>query len=147
MILDDVRYATDPSVTAGACPDVLGVIGGSNITVADNAINDPQNVGSYRNFDDTKDLYIHGVLMALNTSFGVENYSGGPSSANGCEGSTSGRGCLYLSGGPIQESRGAVGLLSGEGYVKRYSYDRCAVVSPPPYFPRRGASSITDTTR
>ena len=27
---------------------------------------------------------------------------------------------------------------SGEGYVKRYSYDRCAVVNPPPYFPTTG---------
>ncbi len=28
--------------------------------------------------------------------------------------------------------------MSGEGYVKRYSYDRCAVINPPPYFPTTG---------
>lgn len=41
--------------------------------------------------------------------------------ANGCEGNPSGRGCLYLHGGLIQESRGPVGLVNGSGYVKRYS--------------------------
>lgn len=49
-----------------------------------------------------------------------------------------GRGCLYLTGGVIQEARGAVGLLSGEGYVKRYSYDHCAETISPPYFPTIG---------
>ena len=76
--------------------------------------------------------------MALATSFGAENYGTGPTNANGCEGNPSGRGCLYLYGGLIQESRGAVGLVSGNGYVKRYSYDHCAVVNPPPYFPTTG---------
>jgi hypothetical protein len=49
-----------------------------------------------------------------------------------------GRGCLFLTGGIIQEARGAVGLSSVEGFSKRYSYDRCAVVNPPPYFPTTG---------
>ncbi len=33
---------------------------------------------------------------------------------------------------------GAVGTSGGTGYTKRYSYDRCAVVAPPPYFPTTG---------
>lgn len=148
VILDDQRYATDPSVTnaVGAptvCPDVLGVIAGNNITVADNAINNPPNVSSsgtasYKTMDDTKDLFLHGTMMAINTSFGVENYDQGASDAMDCEGTNGGRGCLYLTGGLIQERRGAVGLLSGEGYIKRYSYDRCALASPPPFFPTTG---------
>jgi hypothetical protein len=142
VILDDQRYATDPSVTsavgAPSCPDVLGVIAGNNITIADNALNDPPNVGSYKTMDDTKDLFIHGTMMAINTSFDVENYGSGPNNAMDCEGTNNGRGCLYLTGGLIQQARGAVGLLSGEGYIKRYSYDRCAVQSPPPYFPTTG---------
>jgi hypothetical protein len=148
VILDDQRYATDPSVTnaVGAptvCPDVLGVIAGANITVADNAINNPPNVSTtstanYKTMDDTKDLFLHGTMMALNESFGVENYSSGANNAMDCEGTNGGRGCLYLTGGLIQERRGAVGLLSGEGYIKRYSYDRCALSSPPPFFPTTG---------
>jgi hypothetical protein len=44
-------------------------------------------------------------------------------------------------GGIIQQARGAVGQSSGgyaTGYVKRYSYDRCALYNPPPYFPTTG---------
>jgi hypothetical protein len=142
VILDDQRYATDPSVSAppGAvpCPDMLGIISANNITVADNALQDPPDVGTFRNQDDTKDIFIHGVMMAINTSFGVEKYDQGPANANDCEGTNSGRGCLYLNGGLIQERRGAVGLVSGEGFIKRYSYDRCALSNPPPYFPTTG---------
>jgi hypothetical protein len=49
-----------------------------------------------------------------------------------------GRGCIFLSGGLIQKSRGAVGTSNGTGYAKRYTYDHCAVVNPPPYFPTTG---------
>jgi hypothetical protein len=118
---------------------MLGIIAANNITIADNALNDPVPVsGGYRNEATTQDLFIHGVLMAINTSFGVENYSSGPNNATGCQGTNNGRGCLFLNGGLIQESRGAVGLTSGEGYIKRYSYDHCAVSNPPPYFPTTG---------
>lgn len=136
IYLDDVRYATDPAT--GVCNDMLGVISGDNIVVADNAINDPPNANGNRNVDDTKDMYLHGVQMALNESFTVENYDSGPTNVNDCEGNNVGRGCLYLLGGLIQERRGAVGLTSGQGYIKRYSYDRCAVQIPPPYFPTTG---------
>jgi hypothetical protein len=141
VILDDVRYSSDPA--AGACNDMLGLLAGTNIVVADNALLTPQKVkwsGTHvtRNMDDTKDAYIHGVMMALNTSFTVQDYDEGPDNVNDCEGNNNGRGCLYLSGGLIQKERGAVGLLGGEGYTKRYSYDRCAVVTPPPYFPTTG---------
>jgi hypothetical protein len=137
VVLDDVRYATDPSL--GTCADMLGIIAANNITVADNSLQDPPNVnGAYRNEDDTKDVFIHGVMMALNTSFGVENYNAGPNNAMDCEGTNGGRGCLYLNGGLIQERRGAVGLTDGTGFIKRYSYDRCAVSNPPPFFPTTG---------
>lgn len=55
-----------------------------------------------------------------------------------CEATVWGRGCLYLTGGIIQDTRGAVGLASGRGYLKRYAYDQCAAVDPPPYFPTTG---------
>lgn len=137
VLLDDLRYATDPSTVR--CADILGLLAGTNITVADNALLGAQNITSaWRNFDDTKDVFLHGVLMALNTSFGAENFASGPQNANGCEGVANGRGCFYLTGGVIQESRGAVGTTSGYGYIKRYSYDRCARYRPPPYFPTTG---------
>jgi len=142
VYLDDVRYANDPA--NGVCIDILGTISGENSYVAYNSINSPPPIkvsstpNQYRSFDDTPSLDLHDVVMALGTSFSVEHYDQGPQSAITCGTTTSGRGCLNLTGGLIQNNRGAVGLTSGEGYIKRYSYDRCAVSNPPPYFPTTG---------
>ena len=141
VILDDLRYANDPA--NGRCIDILGIIAGANAIVADNSLNSPEYIrtssgGLIKSIDDTPDLYLHAVIMALGTSFQVQNFSSGPTNANGCQGTADGRGCLYLTGGLIQNNRGAVGLVSGQGFIKRYSYDRCAVVNPPPYFPTTG---------
>jgi len=138
-ILRDTKYVTDPSLN-NCTADMLGIIASNDIFVADNALQDPLNVSGvgYRNMDDTKDVFVHGVMMALNTAFGVENYSAGPNNANDCEGINNGRGCLYLTGGIIQQQRGAVGLSDGTGFAKRYSYDKCALYNPPPYFPTTG---------
>lgn len=141
-LLDDLRYASDPS--NGRCADILGMISDRDIVVSNNALLSPPdidpagNVELWRNLDDTKDVYLHAVLMALSTSFTVQGYNQAPTNANGCEGTSNGRGCLYLMGGLIQEVRGAVGTTAGHGYIKRYSYDRCAAANPPPYFPTTG---------
>jgi hypothetical protein len=140
VILDDIRYANDPAL--GQCVDILGMIAGANMIVADNALNTPELIktgpDTWKALDETQDLYIHSVVMALSTSFQVENYSLGPTTGNGCQGSTNARGCLFVTGGIIQANRGAVGQVNGRGFVKRYSYDRCAAVRPPPYFPTTG---------
>ncbi|MGH7688947.1 MAG: hypothetical protein ACREN3_05020, partial [Gemmatimonadaceae bacterium] len=113
VLLDDLRYADDPA--QGQCADALGLISGNDIVVADNAINTPQFTGSgYQSLDDSQGLYVQAVLMALNTSFRVQNYGSGPSSAINCQGRWVGRGCLYLTGGVIQQSRGPVGASSGQ---------------------------------
>jgi hypothetical protein len=142
VLLDDVRYANDP--VKGVCLDMLGLISDRDIVIADNALNTPPAVtagkknSKYFSLDDTKDYYLHGVLMALGTAFRVEDYDQGPTDVNDCSGADNGRGCIYLSGGIIQKERGPVGTSSGTGYSKRYSYDHCAVVTPPPYFPTTG---------
>lgn len=141
VLLDDIRYAHDPSLNT--CSDVLGLIADNDIVVADNGINTPQNVnpgGStiYRSLDDTQDMYIQAVTMALNTSFRVQNFLSGPTTALNCQGTIVGRGCLYVTGGIIQVTRGPVGTGAGTGYVKQYSYDACAGQYPPPYFPTTG---------
>jgi hypothetical protein len=119
------------------------MISGDNVVVADNSLNTPQWTKSggsptIKSLDDTPDLYIHSVIMALGTSFEVENYSSYVTNSSNCQGTSDGRGCLYLTGGLIQNNRGAVGQADGHGYIKRYSYDRCAVMNPPPYFPTTG---------
>jgi hypothetical protein len=55
-----------------------------------------------------------------------------------CQNALFGRGCLFLTGGIIQRTRGAVGTSGGTGYLKRYTYDACAYTDPPPYFPTTG---------
>ncbi len=142
VLLDDTRYASDPK--DGDCSDILGLIASKDIDVADNALNTPQNANGRRNFDDTKDFNVHAVMMALGSSFRVEDYNLGVAHVNGCEGTKVERGCLYLAGGIIQSARGAVGqTVSGgaTGFSKRYSYDRCASREGPPYYPTTGRYS------
>lgn len=149
VVLDDLRYANDPG--AGRCEDILGIISARNVTIADNAINTPQDVDpsgavTWRSLDDTKDLFLHSVVMALQTSFRAQDYDQAPFDATNCEGKANGRGCLYLTGGIIMDTRGAVGTSLGAGYIKRYSYDRCAEKSPPPYFPTTGRFTDNEYT-
>ena len=138
ILLDDIRYANDP--VKGVCRDILGLIADKDIVIADNAINTPQLITSslYDMMDDTKDIDIHAVMMAMGTSFRVENYNTAPTALNNCGSTVNGRGCINLSGGIIQLNRGPVGQSNGTGFSKRYTYDHCAVVNPPPYFPTTG---------
>jgi hypothetical protein len=144
IIGDDVTYVTNPA--AGTCVDMLGVFSATNIVVADNLINAPTRVendgsGTYYTLDNDVHEFIHGVLLALN-NFTVDRYNQGPDATStgreNCETTNKGRGCLYLTGGIIQEARGAVGTAAGFGNLKRYSYDACAFSNPPPYFPTTG---------
>jgi hypothetical protein len=139
IIADDVRYETNPG--AANCADILGLFSGGNIVVADNLVNDPApgvaSVSPRRSWDETPDLFLDGFVLALGT-FAAENYNKGSRNAEACGAASSGRGCLFVNGGVIQTSRGAVGLTTGEGYVKRYQYDQCGANNPPPYFPTTG---------
>lgn len=142
VVLDDVRYGTNPA-TSGRCVDVLGLLSEQDVVVADNVLNnqmDVDNSGTVnrRLLDDSKDLILHSVIMSLNTSFRVQNHAAGPTTGNPCGARDWGRGCLALLGGLIQEARGPVGTGGGTGFLKQYTYDRCANLRPPPYFPTTG---------
>lgn len=139
IIVDNVKQATDPSV--GICDDILGFVAGSDIIVADNMLNAPVNT-SGSNWKTMRpvgnqDEYIHAVVLALNI-FTVENYNSGPTNVEDCGTTNWGRGCMQLTGGIIQRTRGAVGTTAGTGNLKRYSYNQCAFTDPPPYFPTTG---------
>jgi hypothetical protein len=138
VVADDLRYAVAPGSAPCATSDMLGLLTPASVYVADNTINAPWNgSGSYRTYDDTRDEFLQGVILALNL-FTAENYSTGSTSAEPCETTSWGRGCLYLTGGIIVDTRGAVGTTGGTGYLKRYAYDQCAFQTPPPYFPTTG---------
>lgn len=138
IIADDITYVTDPG--AGTCADIAGYFSGAKVVMSNNTLNSPwrtSSSASYLTRDDSPAEFVHGVVLALDV-FTAEDFNSGATSAQPCEGTSVGRGCLYLTGGIIQRTRGAVGLTSGEGYAKRYSYDKCAASQPPPYFPTTG---------
>jgi hypothetical protein len=139
VIADNVKQATDPSV--GVCDDILGLFGAGSIVVADNLLNAPVNVSgsTWKTMRPVgnQDEVIHAVVLALNI-FTVENYNAGPSTPEPCGTQAWGRGCLRLTGGIIQNTRGAVGTTGGTGNLKAYSYNACALTDPPPYFPTTG---------
>ncbi len=144
IIADDIRMSVDPGAPeAVSCGNILGLFAGDSVMVADNTINTPQRIsgaGQYRTYDDTREEDVQAVVLALDI-FGAERYNQGPNAAQLCDNINAGRGCLNLSGGIIQRSRGAVGLVGGEGYIKRYAYNPCAASDPPPYFPTTGRFS------
>jgi len=142
-IADDLKYAIQPGGSSDCQGvDMAGLFAGNDVIVADNTLNTPNQINggtsTYYSFDDTNSgVFLQGVVLALDQFF-VQNFSTGPTDANDCEATNWGRGCLYLSGGVIQRTRGAVGQSDGHGFLKRYSYDVCAAKRPPPYFPTTG---------
>jgi cytoskeletal protein CcmA (bactofilin family) len=139
VIADDISYVTNPG--AVNCADILGLFSGKAVVVADNLINDPIPWASGKaptHWDpDSWDESIDGFVLALDM-FTTQNYHEGSKDAEKCDGKNAGRGCLFLTGGVIQTNRGPIGWSSGEGYIKRYAYDRCGATDPPPYFPTTG---------
>lgn len=138
FIADDVVYAGEGS----GCEDILGLFGETDIVVSDNLLNTPQRLTNaageqWRSFDTTPSEFVNAVVLTL-SSFSVEAFDGGPVNAELCQTDFFGRGCLFLTGGIIQRTRGAVGTAGGTGYLKRYAYDSCAYTDPPPYFPTTG---------
>tara|TARA_R110000868_G_scaffold304437_10_gene565155 strand:- start:28264 stop:29745 length:1482 start_codon:yes stop_codon:yes gene_type:complete len=124
QIMGDITYATDPSADSSST-DMLGLVSEGDVIVDQNA---HQSSGS-------TDLTIQASIMALDTSFEVENYSsGGP------------KGTLNLLGGIVQKNRGAVGTFNSSGivsgYAKNYQYDGRLKGTIPPSFPRESVFSI-----
>jgi hypothetical protein len=141
VVADDIRSAVDPgSAQAADCGVILGLFSGDSVMVSDNTLNTSQavtGVAGWRTYDWTSEEDIHAVVLALDI-FGAGRYNSGPNDFEDCSVSNAGRGCLALNGGIIQQTRGAVGLTGGEGYIKRYTYNACASSDPPPYFPTTG---------
>lgn len=147
IIADDIEYTIDPA--QGTCEDLLGLVAGGDVIVAYTPLNSPWRRGTGSNYvrydrDSPEGVHIDAFILTLNT-FTVDRFNTGPDRENPCDGRDVGRGCLYLTGGIIQKTRGPVGQQqSGNrltGYIKRYSYDKCGATQPPPYFPTTGRFS------
>ncbi len=120
----DITYATNPLADSSST-DMLGLVSEGHVRIDANA----------HSYSGTQDVTVHASIVALNTSFYVENY-------NWC----CAKGTLNLLGGLIQENRGPVGTFSGStiysGYSKNYQYDNRLKSSIPPSFPRESVFSI-----
>lgn len=73
------------------------------------------------------DREIDAAILSNNGTFVVQNWT---------RGSSYGRGKLTVSGSIAQNFRGAVGLASGQGYTKAYSFDSSLATYTPPKFPQ-----------
>jgi hypothetical protein len=150
-VAGDLKYAIAPGSTPCLAANILGLLSPDSIFIPDNTLNSPWDYtsgasnepctgSSCRTYKVTSDETLQGIILSLQ-SFTVEDYGNGATAAQPCGTTASGRGCLFLTGGIIQQTRGAVGTTSGTGYVKRYAYDVCAYQTPPPYFPTTGRFS------
>lgn len=145
IIADNLTYVTNPGGGTVPCNsdarDMLGLFSGTDVLMANNLLNSPWRPisgESYRTWASRgSDEYIHAVVLALD-NFTVDDYDQGQTNVEDCSGANNERGCLNLIGGIIQRSRGPVGITDGRGYIKRYQYDQCAGLNPPPYFPTTG---------
>ncbi len=146
IIADNVRYVTNPGGTTPCNSperDILGLLSGEDIIMAHNLINSPWRpgpgtTGTYRTWNTRGgDEVVHAVVLALD-QFRASEHDQGTTDSEDCQGANNERGCLFLTGGIIQNTRGPVGITDGRGYLKRYQYDACAGQNPPPYFPTTG---------
>ena len=116
-VTDNITYANDPRLPGSTSTDTLGLISEGDVMIDQNA--------SHAN------LEIDASIMALNTSFLLENWWEGGA-----------RGTLNVFGGIIQKQRGPVGTFSGNtkvsGYSKNYKYDVRLLSAPPPFVPTTG---------
>lgn len=112
-VTGNLTYLNDPR-TSPSSTDIIGLVAQNNVYV--------DSAAPY-------DVEINACIVALNTSFGVENYGSGL------------KGTLSIYGGIIQYRRGPIGTFSAStgdrisGYTKDYVYDTRFQNIAPPYFP------------
>lgn len=111
-VTNHITYAVHPT---NGSDDALGLVARNDVVVRTNA---PNNLN----------LFAH-IIAACPTNsyshgFYVQNYSGRSPSGN-----------LNVYGGIVEFTRGAVGLVSGNGFLKNYTYDTRFATDPPPMYP------------
>lgn len=114
--VDDLTYDQDPASPSALCRNLLGIIAGDSIMLADNAINRPRvvawgGVKIVKFFGPNEDFYLHAILLSIrgtvtteqpgdNTSLYPTPVSCPTGDSTGTTG-TSG-GCWFQTGGTIQ---------------------------------------------
>jgi hypothetical protein len=137
---DDVSGGTCTATPAAPSTDVLGLVADNYVEInhpvdshGNNLSNCSSTLGAGAVTCDLSNPYVDAVILALNHSFLVNNYtSGNP------------LGTLNMYGTIDQDWRGPVGTFSGgsvsTGYAKNYVYDPRLVYLSPPYYLNPGTS-------
>lgn len=144
VLINDVVYDADPLASGNQCRNFLGIISGGEIAVADNAMNRPRPTpdGTYR-FLGTPNFTLHGIMMSLTSTVGVEAPSGSEatSPSQACNGTNTSGGCLNHTGGVIAKSYALTSSAAGRGLIENRTRDPCqaqATNRRPPFFPLTG---------
>ena len=137
---DNVSGGTCTALPAAPSTDVLGLVADNYVEInhpvdggGNNVSNCSSTLGAGAVTCDLNNPYIDAVILALNHSFLVNNYSSG-----------SALGTLNMYGTIDQDWRGPVGTFNGSGiatgYAKNYQYDPRLVYLSPPYYLSPGTS-------
>ncbi len=137
---DDVSGGTCTATPAPPSTDVLGLVADNYVEInhpvdsrGNNVSNCSSTLGAGAVTCDLNNPYVDAVILALNHSFLVNNYSSGNP-----------LGTLNMYGTIDQDWRGPVGTFNGggiaSGYAKNYQYDPRLVYLSPPYYLNPGTS-------
>ena len=151
LLADDLTYVTTPGSipdcdrNAGVFADILGLLTPEFFVIEDNNVNSPFRAGSsagtfsgyLSQYDDTADETVHAAILTLNSVL-AEDITSGATNREVCAGATVGRGCFNMAGAAIQGVNAARMSGAGYGWNPQWTYDRCDMIKPPPYFPTTG---------
>ena len=150
VIIDDLVYDQDPTISTALCRNFLGIIAGQHVLAADNGLNRPRPdaSGTIRWFG-FPNFTLHAVTMALNGTVGIEdgyNYPttspSGPttSPATVCgAGNTTSGGCINQTGGVIEQVISPTFVGANTGMRENRTVDPCQRTNQrPPFFPATG---------
>ena len=151
VIIDDLVYDQDPTISTALCRNFLGIIAGQHVLAADNGLNRPRpDAGGTVRWYGFPNFTLHAVTLALNGTVGIEdgyNYPtsspAGPvtSPATVCgTGLTTSGGCINQTGGVIEQYISPTYLSSGNtGMRENRTVDPCQRTNQrPPFFPQTG---------
>lgn len=149
IIVESLNYANNPAdPSTEACNDQLGIVAVGDVLVADNALLRARRIGIIvvsgfyftKNLGPSRDIALHGHLMSLAGTVGVENPAATAPTGLECPqtggSANSAAGCFLHTGAAIMQTY--TPLWNGSTTGMRYagSVDRCqATTRRPPFFP------------
>ncbi len=144
---DDLTYVSDPATVL--CGNLLGVIAGDSVMIADNAMNSPQNPTTPTSpgttpttmwMSDNQSFYLDGVTMSLTGTVGVENHPSRDEHDLVQRHLDRSWNDIAQIGGVIEQVISATwnGSGSNTGFIENRGVDECLYQESPPYFPLTG---------